>query len=39
MTKTIDAVARGAHVIRLGNVFRWPDGRKVAVVLNIAFEE
>lgn len=34
----IDAVVRGAHVIRLGNDFRWPDERNFAVVFSIAFE-
>jgi peptidoglycan/xylan/chitin deacetylase (PgdA/CDA1 family) len=38
MPDTIDAVARGARVTRLGPDFRWPGGRKVAVVMNIAFE-
>jgi peptidoglycan/xylan/chitin deacetylase (PgdA/CDA1 family) len=33
-----DAVARGAHVTRLGPDFRWPGGRHVAVVFNVAFE-
>jgi peptidoglycan/xylan/chitin deacetylase (PgdA/CDA1 family) len=33
-----DAVARGARVRRLGADFRWPGGRKVAVVFNLAYE-
>lgn len=38
MIDTNDAVAGGAKVRRLGSDFRWPDGRKIAVVFNIAFE-
>jgi peptidoglycan/xylan/chitin deacetylase (PgdA/CDA1 family) len=33
-----DAVARGARVVRLDRNFRWPGGRHVAVVLNVAYE-
>jgi hypothetical protein len=33
-----DAVARGATITRLGSDFRWPGGRHVAIVFNIAFE-
>ncbi|MGE0037025.1 MAG: polysaccharide deacetylase family protein [Xanthobacteraceae bacterium] len=33
-----DAVARGARVVRLDRKFRWPGGRHVAVVLNVAYE-
>src|ERR1700680_3711825 len=33
-----DAVARDARITRLGPEFRWPGGRHVAVVFNIAFE-
>jgi peptidoglycan/xylan/chitin deacetylase (PgdA/CDA1 family) len=33
-----DAVARGAKVRRLPRDFRWPGGRHVAVVFNVAFE-
>src|SRR5215470_6032934 len=33
-----DVVARGARAIRLGPDFRWPGARRVAVVLNVAFE-
>jgi peptidoglycan/xylan/chitin deacetylase (PgdA/CDA1 family) len=33
-----DIVARGARVIRLDRAFRWPGGRSVAVVFNIAYE-
>lgn len=38
MHSDADIVARGARVIRLGRDFRWPEGRRVAVVLNIAYE-
>lgn len=34
----LDAVSHGARVRRLGVDFRWPGGRKVAVVFDIAFE-
>jgi peptidoglycan/xylan/chitin deacetylase (PgdA/CDA1 family) len=34
----LDVVARGARARRLGRDFRWPGGRKVAVVFNVAFE-
>jgi peptidoglycan/xylan/chitin deacetylase (PgdA/CDA1 family) len=33
-----DVVARGARVVRLDEKFRWPGGRRVAVVLNVAYE-
>jgi peptidoglycan/xylan/chitin deacetylase (PgdA/CDA1 family) len=33
-----DAVARSARVVRLDRKFRWPGGRHVAVVLNVAYE-
>ena len=33
-----DTVARGARVERLDRKFRWPGGRHVAVVLNVAYE-
>jgi len=33
-----DAVARGARAIRLAPDFRWPGGRLVAVVFNVAYE-
>jgi Polysaccharide deacetylase len=33
-----DAVARDARITRLGSDFRWPGGRHVAIVFNIAFE-
>ena len=33
-----DAVARAARVVRLDRKFRWPGGRHVAVVLNVAYE-
>jgi peptidoglycan/xylan/chitin deacetylase (PgdA/CDA1 family) len=36
--KNQDAVARGARVVRLDEKFRWPEGRHVAVVLNVAYE-
>lgn len=35
---TSDPVARGATVRRLGDAFRWPGDRRVAVVFNVAFE-
>jgi peptidoglycan/xylan/chitin deacetylase (PgdA/CDA1 family) len=38
MTDGPDAVARGARITRLGSEFRWPGGRHVAVVFNVAFE-
>ena len=34
----LDAVARGARVVRLDRTFRWPGGRHIAVVLNVAYE-
>jgi peptidoglycan/xylan/chitin deacetylase (PgdA/CDA1 family) len=33
-----DVVSQGARVHRLGSDFRWPGGRHVAVVCNVAFE-
>jgi peptidoglycan/xylan/chitin deacetylase (PgdA/CDA1 family) len=33
-----DAVARDARITRLGRDFRWPGGRTVAVVFNVAYE-
>src|SRR4051812_25382163 len=33
-----DVVARGAKVSRLPADYRWPGGRHVAVVFNVAFE-
>jgi peptidoglycan/xylan/chitin deacetylase (PgdA/CDA1 family) len=33
-----DAVARDARVTRLGREFRWPGGRTVAIVFNVAYE-
>ncbi len=33
-----DILARGASVKRLPHDYRWPDGRHVAVVFNVAFE-
>src|SRR5215207_1870479 len=33
-----DAVARDARIVRLDRAFRWPGGRHVAVVLNVAYE-
>lgn len=33
-----DVVAQGGRVRRLGADFRWPEGRHVAVVFNVAFE-
>jgi peptidoglycan/xylan/chitin deacetylase (PgdA/CDA1 family) len=38
MQDGMDAVARGARVVRLDRRFRWPGGRHVAVVLNVAYE-
>ena len=35
---TVDAVARGASVIKLDRNFTWPHGRRVAIVLNVAYE-
>src|ERR1700761_328058 len=34
----MDIVVQSARVKRLGSDFRWPGGRHVAVVFNIAFE-
>lgn len=38
MTEGQDAVARGARCERLGADFRWPGGRRLAVVFNVAYE-
>jgi Polysaccharide deacetylase len=38
MQHDTDAVARDARVVRLDRTFRWPGGRHVAVVLNVAYE-
>lgn len=38
MTDVNDQVARGARVQRLDGGFRWPGGRHVAVVINVAYE-
>jgi peptidoglycan/xylan/chitin deacetylase (PgdA/CDA1 family) len=38
MTSELDVIAPGARVKRLGHEFRWPGGRKVAVVFNLAYE-
>jgi peptidoglycan/xylan/chitin deacetylase (PgdA/CDA1 family) len=38
MNGGMDMVARGARVIRLDRAFRWPGGRHVAVVINVAYE-
>jgi len=38
MAGGMDAVARDARITRLGRDFRWPGGRHVAVVFNVAFE-
>jgi peptidoglycan/xylan/chitin deacetylase (PgdA/CDA1 family) len=38
MSSTEDIVARGARVVRAGENFRWPGRRRVAVVLNVAYE-
>jgi hypothetical protein len=34
----IDPVSRGARIQRLGPGFRWPGGRHIAVVFNVANE-
>lgn len=34
----MDAVTRGARVRRLDRSFRWPGGRHVAVIFNVAYE-
>ncbi|NVO15318.1 MAG: polysaccharide deacetylase family protein [Rhodoplanes sp.] len=38
MTAAIDFVARDTRVQRLDRAFRWPGGRHVAVILNLAYE-
>jgi len=38
MSDVDDQVARGARVQRLDGQFRWPGGRHVAVVVNVAYE-
>jgi len=38
MHSDTDIVARGARVTRLDRDFKWPGGRSVAVVFNIAYE-
>lgn len=38
MRSDLDTVARGAGVVRLDEKFRWPGGRHIAVVLNVAYE-
>jgi peptidoglycan/xylan/chitin deacetylase (PgdA/CDA1 family) len=38
MRQELDAVAAGAKVKRLGPEFRWPGGRKIAVIFNLAYE-
>ena len=38
MHGSMDSVARGTRVIRLGPKFRWPGKRRVAVVFNVAYE-
>ena len=38
MSDTHDPIARGARVHRLPPAFRWPGGRHVAVIFNIAYE-
>jgi hypothetical protein len=38
MRSDLDTVARGAGVVRLDKKFRWPGGRHIAVVLNVAYE-
>jgi len=38
MSREMDPVARGAWIERLDSDFRWPGGRQVAVIFNIAYE-
>lgn len=38
MQSGMDAVARGARIRRLDRNFRWPGGRHVAIVFNVAYE-
>jgi hypothetical protein len=38
MKDGMDAVTRGARVRRLDRSFRWPGGRHVAVIFNLAYE-
>jgi len=38
MSREMDPVARGAWIERLDSDFRWPGGRHVAVIFNIAYE-
>jgi peptidoglycan/xylan/chitin deacetylase (PgdA/CDA1 family) len=38
MTDLLDPVARGARAQRLDSRFRWPGGRHVAIVFNLAYE-
>jgi len=38
MSDVSDQVARGARVHRLDGRFRWPGGRHVAVIVNVAYE-
>jgi peptidoglycan/xylan/chitin deacetylase (PgdA/CDA1 family) len=38
MQDGMDAVTRGARVRRLDRHFRWPGGRHVAVIFNVAYE-
>ena len=38
MSDIDDPIARGAKVTRLDSGFRWPGGRHVAVVVNVAYE-
>jgi peptidoglycan/xylan/chitin deacetylase (PgdA/CDA1 family) len=38
MTGERDLVAKGAMVTRLDKNFRWPDGNRIAIFFNIAFE-
>ena len=38
MRDELDRIAVGARIRRLGADFRWPGGRKVAVVFNVAYE-
>ena len=34
----VDPAPRGARLQRLGPDFRWPGGRHIAVVFNVAYE-
>ncbi len=38
MTEQRDLVSTGAKVTRLDKSFRWPDGNRIAIFFNVAFE-